>query len=267
MTIATPSKKVLSAFGVKSKPTLLEGGQGNTFKANEIVLKPIVNEDEANWVAELSSKIEPTGFRLEQPIKSISGKWIYKGWSAFTFIEGKTIKGRWVEQLDTSRKFHKAISHVPKPDFLDKATHPWAIADKMVWGKIPLKHTHALDPIIPRLQKLLKPIKTTDQLIHGDLTENILFHDTLPPAIIDFSPYWHPAKYADATIVIEAIVWENAPSTLLQQLDNTSEMNQLVIRAIMWLIKSSEEFDLLYKSNNLDFKVKKYNQFVDLFNN
>ena len=36
------------------------------------------------------------------------------------------------------------------------------------------------------------PIVTTSQLIHGDLTENILFAEGLSPAVIDFSPYWRP---------------------------------------------------------------------------
>ncbi len=30
------------------------------------------------------------------------------------------------------------------------------------------------------------------QLVHGDLTGNLLFHTSLPPAVIDLSPYWRP---------------------------------------------------------------------------
>jgi len=33
------------------------------------------------------------------------------------------------------------------------------------------------------------------QLIHSDLGGNVLFHDQLPPAIIDFSAYWRPVGW------------------------------------------------------------------------
>jgi hypothetical protein len=48
-------------------------------------------------------------------------------------------------------------------------------------------------------------------LIHGDLTGNVLFHDELPPAIIDFTPYWRPLEFQSAVVVADALVWEGAP--------------------------------------------------------
>jgi hypothetical protein len=38
----------------------------------------------------------------------------------------------------------------------------------------------------------------------------VLFHDGLPPAIIDFTPYWRPVGYASAIVVADALVWEGA---------------------------------------------------------
>ena len=83
--------------------------------------------------------------------------------------------------------------------------------------------------------------------------------------MIDYSPYWRPEKFALATIVIESIVWEDAPPSLLQQLENTHLMNQLIIRAVMWLIKSTEEYEIKHGPTKLESKVKKYNDFLDLF--
>ncbi len=260
-----PGKNVLTAFNASGKLTRIKGGQGTTYKAGNIILKPIENNTEAVWVAELMSMLPENGFRISRPIKTIKGHWFFKNWSAWNFVKGKEVKGKWLEKLKVSKNFHKTLSEHPKPNLIENKKSPWAIADKMVWGEIPLQYSHKLNPIMPRLENLMKPIKINNQLIHGDMTGNILFHKDLPPAIIDFSPYWHPAQYAQATIVIESIVWEGAPDSLLQEIENSKLMNQLIIRAAMWLIKSSEEYEKINKTNDLDYKVRKYNNFVDLF--
>ncbi len=33
-------------------------------------------------------------------------------------------------------------------------------------------------------------MRGTAQLVHRDLTGNVLFHPPLPPLVIDLSPYW-----------------------------------------------------------------------------
>ena len=47
------------------------------------------------------------------------------------------------------------------------------------------------------------------QLIHGDLTGNVLFApDSGPPWIIDLSLYWRPAQYASAIVAVDCYEWE-----------------------------------------------------------
>ena len=51
--------------------------------------------------------------------------------------------------------------------------------------------------------------------MHGDLTGNVLFARGLPPAVIDFSPYWRPVGFASAVVVGDALLWEGADESLL----------------------------------------------------
>jgi hypothetical protein len=51
----------------------------------------------------------------------------------------------------------------------------------------------------------LRRARDLPQLVHGDLTDNVLFHDELSPGI-DFVPYWHPTEYAIAIIATDAVL-------------------------------------------------------------
>ena len=98
---------------------------------------------------------------------------------------------------------------------------------------------------------------------HGDMTGNILFHDNLPPAVIDLSPYWHPVEYSEAIIVVDSISWDDAPDTIMELLDDTVETYQLLLRAAMWRIKTTEEYISRYGRGNIN-KVDHYDHMVDL---
>ena len=69
---------------------------------------------------------------------------------------------------------------------------------------------------IARLADVLEPLTVANQLVHGDLTGNILFDDALAPAVIDVSLYWRPPAFASAIVVADALVWEGADETLLR---------------------------------------------------
>lgn len=258
-----PSNEVLIAFNIKSKPKLLKGGDRHTYKADNTVLKTIYNEDESNGIAELFSRLESKHFYTEKPIKSIFGKWVHKGWGAFTFVDGKESKSRWKEKIEISKKLHQAISKIKKPAYIDKVNHPWAIADRMVWGDTKLVYNQRLKNTLYPLQEKLKPINLKGQLIHGDISGNILFNEPLPPTIIDMSPNWRPANYATAIIIVDAIVWEKAPDSLLKEMNNNFESNQLLLRAVMWRIKATEEYIKHFKKGAID-KISAYNNLINL---
>jgi len=257
-----PNKEILEAFGCKGEARLLSGGEGRSYLARDIVLKPIDNIEEAIWVADLMNAIVEDEFRVARPIKARNGSWIYQSWTAFKYLEGEASKQRAREKFEVARNFHKALAGCKRPVFLDTKVNPYVTADRMVWGKQLFTMSDQLKPFLTPIAAKLKPIELEEQLIHGDMTGNILFHETLPSAVVDMTPYWHPAKYAEAIITVDAMVWDGADDTLLDMLDNTFEMNQLMLRAAIWRIKITDEFFLEGKKSDLDFE--NYRHFFEL---
>ena len=74
------------------------------------------------------------------------------------------------------------------------------------------------------------PLALPHQLVHGDLLGNVLYDDSLPPAVIDVSPAWRPARYADAIVVIDALGWSDASPDVLEPLADDEGL-QLLVRA------------------------------------
>ena len=72
------------------------------------------------------------------------------------------------------------------------------------------------------------------QIIHGDFGGNVLFHDTLPPCIIDFSPNIAPAKMAEAVIVSDAIAWQNKGFDIIRYLGDFGEYRNYLLYAVMF---------------------------------
>lgn len=64
-----------------------------------------------------------------------------------------------------------------------------------------------------RLQYALEPLGRP-QIVHADLTNNVLFAPRPAPAIIDISPYWRAPEYADGIVVADALCWHGAPASL-----------------------------------------------------
>ena len=106
--------------------------------------------------------------------------------------------------IAAGERFHAALEGVPRPSLFDARTDHWAIGDRVAWGELPAA-TFAHVKHLPRLVAALRPVDAPSQLVHGDLTGNVLFADGLPPAVIDFSPYWRPTAFASAVVVGDAL--------------------------------------------------------------
>ncbi len=81
--------------------------------------------------------------------------------------------------------------------------------DRIAWGELPAGDL-GLVPEVADLLAARTPVRAASQLVHGDLTGNVLFADGLPPAVIDFSPYWRPKALASAVVAVDAVVWLGA---------------------------------------------------------
>lgn len=231
-----PGRDVLEAFGITGVLVPLPGGTtGRCYRAGELVLKPDQDEQVVAWMAQLADTVtDGAGFRLTQPVVSRSGRWTVSGWAATPFMEGEHEHGRWSEMLRAGQALHFAVEHLPKPDFLDARTHRWAVGDRAAWGELEVKVPDELRGEVATLSSMIAPVDARSQVVHSDLCGNTLVHEHLPPAIIDFSALFRPAAYAEAILVSDAVIWESAPLSLVEDWTLGELERQMLIRACLF---------------------------------
>jgi len=200
--------------GVRHEPEPLAGGTGRAWRVGDLVLKPV--DADVAWQHDVFAAVEEAGFRIERPRREI-----VDGWTAWTYLEGRHERGRWLDIVSAGERLHAALPDV-RPTRIDE---PWKTGDRVAWGEQPY-------PAVDDLLHALRPLDDRLQLIHGDLTGNVLFHETLPPAIIDFAPYYRPAQYASAIVVADALCWEDAPHWLAGAVDRQYLLRALICRAV-----------------------------------
>ncbi len=243
-----PSLEVCAAFD-GGEVRQLPGGQGTTFTNGEVVLKPVLDEREAEWLAAVLDALPRLDdLRVIRPVAAVDGRWVVDGWAAYEHLEGSERAGDWQAALDVSHRFHTLVASVPWSPVLDR-DHAWAIGDAFAWGERELSVPARFGSAFGRLRSQREPVDETSQLIHGDLGNNILFHDELPPAVIDVSPFWRPTQYADAITVIDSIAWFGAAGDALVPFSNPVG-RQFLIRAVFFrlgaaLVLAGEDEDRL----------------------
>ena len=235
----TPSDQVLRAFGLSGLPERLKGGEGRAWLAGNAVVKPCDARAEWSWLAEHMPTVRQEGFRLAAPLRAFDGRWVVDGWCAQTTIAGShPADGRWAEVLLACERFHRAVQHLPRPPFLGARTDPWAVGDRVAWEEAaPPAHQPIRQLADVRRKVLLRP-----QLLHGDMTENVLFAEGHDPAVIDIAPYWRPAGFASAVVVADAICWRAAdPEEVLDAVVHVEEFPQLLVRALIYRMTTTVE--------------------------
>lgn len=232
-----PSREVCVAFDVgEVRP--LPGGQGATFTTGEVVLKPVLDEREAEWLAVVVDALPRLDdLRVIRPVAALDGRWVVDDWAAYEHLEGSERAGDWRAALDVSQRFHALVASVPWSPMLNR-DHAWALGDEFAWGERELSIPARFGSAFERLRSQRELIDEDPQLIHGDLCNNILFHDDLPPAVIDISPFWRPTRYADAITVIDAIGWFGAGDDALGPFCDPVG-RQFLIRAVLFRLGSA----------------------------
>lgn len=231
-----PPQEVLQAFGADGPASRLAGGHGGTFRAGNVVLKRSANAAETSWIAELFTSLRGPGFRVPASVRARDGSWVVAGWSAFEFVEGAHAGpngGRWPETLAACRAFHAAIKPASCPPFIAAADHAWAVADRLAWGELSSAPLAPFTASIARIERLLRPLDAPTQVIHGDFTANVLFAEGLPPCVIDFSPYWRPARFAEAIVIVDAVTWAQAQPEEFALEVRDPDFVQLLVRAAL----------------------------------
>jgi hypothetical protein len=121
------------------------------------------------------------------------------------------------------------------------------VSNRVAWSEASVSITPPLRDLYNELLLLRQPLNppSQSQIIHGDLTGNVLFpsSDTegLLPAVIDFSPYFRPPEFADAVIVADGLLYHSQGQELVE-LAGTSEMRlQMLVRAIIFRLVARSE--------------------------
>ena len=154
------------------------------------------------------------------------------GWMASAFCAGSHQPGRWLDIVAVADRLHAALASVARPTFDRGRDDPWANAERVAWGEASVV-PYLPAPHVGRLAALLAPVDDPSQVIHGDLTGNVLFADPLPPAVIDFTAYWRPAAYARAVVVADALAWEGATPDDLAVATSGDGFGQFLARALL----------------------------------
>jgi uncharacterized protein (TIGR02569 family) len=226
---------VLAAFGVAGCPVArLAGGQGTSWRAGGAVFKPAEQDPaELEWLAAVYSQVQGAGFRIARQRRAVTGAVCAGGWCATDFVAGQHASDRWADAIRAGEELQAALAGLPRPAFLDRRESPWVTGDRVAWGELPVAHfAHVRH--VHQLAAATRPVAAPSQLIHGDLGGNVLYHDVLPPAVIDFSPYWRPAAFAAAIVVADALVWEGADRSILAAVRHIGDFGQYLLRALIY---------------------------------
>lgn len=265
-----PPRAVLDAFGVGGEADLgpapgaaqdvptapverlrpLPGGQGSSVLAGPLVLKPHAAEHlaEARWSAEVVERIagRAVGFRVARPVRARDGALFVEGWGATEFLDGE-LRGAgpqdWPALVEAGRAYNEALRELPRPGLLDLRTHRWALADRVAFGAPYPDPVPAARLLLETLLRQRRPSAEPAQVIHGDLAGNVLFSPGRPPAVIDFSPYWRPADYALAVAAVDALLWYEAPVSVLELVAGRTgpDFADHLIRALIFRLVAHSE--------------------------
>lgn len=223
------------------------------WRLGEVVLSPVADHARAAWSAKVRETLVVDGVRLARPVRATDGRYVVSGWRADTYIDGAP-EPRHDEVVSVSLRLHKATAQLERPRFLvQPPVAPWVdvdvfvAADRAAWESVPLRSLRAGGvPIAPtpdgqrsleligQLATLRKPVRSPDQLVHGDLFGTVLFSGAHTPGLTDITPYWRPAAWAAGVVVVDALAWGGGDDGLLDRWSTLPEWPQMLLRALIF---------------------------------
>ena len=224
---------VFAAFGAAGIEEWLPGGEAPAWRMGDLVLKRGPSDEEWSWLGEHLPSVRADGFRLALPVPARDGQWVVDGWCAQTWVGGSRASERdLVEVVRVADRVDAALRHLPRPGFIDRRTHAYAVADRVAWEELDPPVEHAF---LDRLLALRSPLDLPSQLVHGDLTDNVLIEEGRSPAVIDPTMYWRPAGFAGAIVIGDAVRWAHADVEALAAASSASaSLPQLYVRAAIF---------------------------------
>ena len=197
--------------------------------------------------------------QLSKPIKSNNGKFVYKGWCCTRYEPGEHRKGNVKQKLEVSRLLHHDLAdtnfiNIPKSD------DPWSKSQRIAWQNERLPQ-HISKNAFKILEELLSKVKLKEnykvQIVHSDLSGNILFDKDLTPLIIDFSPAIAPVEYAEAILICDSIAWEESPTSEIELICHSEVNVEMILRAVIFRLSVAA----IFAEDNQDEFINEYQNF------
>lgn len=232
-----PPPKVLRAFSVEISATGVAVLSAGAWRAGAVVLKrahaPIAWLE---WEERFCRRVVDDGFRLQRLRRASDGRVAVEGWIARDFLVGEHVTGAWEARIGIGMAFLAELRRATPlgPTVPEPRTDAWARADRMAWEEEPIPAVAMADAAVAELVRGRRPVTDAPQVVHGDLTGNMLFHPALPPAIIDFSPYFRPPGYAVAVIAADAVVSRAAGLDVARAVFDLPDGRQCLLRAMLF---------------------------------
>jgi len=235
---STSPVALLDAFGLSGSPLLrLTGGQGRTWRVDDVVLKPVEDEIEHDWVCGIFAGWEHhDSVRVPEPLATSEGAWSFDGWGAHRYLAGlsASMRSDFAAIRAASDAFHAAVADVACPAFIAQRQDRWSYADRVAWdGAEPRGEAPALKQI-DRLRAVLSDVTAASQVIHGDIGGNVLVEPGLAAGVIDWPPYHRPPGLALAVAVVDAICWEGVAMSFVDRWADLPQWEQLLARALVF---------------------------------
>ncbi|WP_342801638.1 TIGR02569 family protein [Nocardia sp. No.11] len=253
MTSVEPPEHVRATFGLRAVTPVSLGDWDGGWRLGDVVLSPVADHARAAWSAKVRETLAVDGLRVARPVRATDGRYVVSGWRADTFVDGAP-EPRHDEVVSVSLRLHKATAQLERPRFLvQPPVAPWVdvdvfvAADRAAWESVPLRSLRAggvpiaATPdgqrsleLIGQLATLRKPVRSPDQLVHGDLFGTVLFAGAHTPGLTDITPYWRPATWAAGVVVVDALAWGGGDDGLLDRWASLPEWPQMLLRALIF---------------------------------
>ncbi|MFT3661414.1 MAG: TIGR02569 family protein [Gordonia sp. (in: high G+C Gram-positive bacteria)] len=249
-----PPQHVLSAFGLTVHPPIaMEGTGAAGWRVGEVVLSLVPDNARAAWSAKAREHLYVEDMRIARPLRASDGRYVVSGWRADTYVAGSP-EPRHDEVLAVADRLHVALARLERPRILLQLPAPpfndvdvFNAADRAAWEEVPLRAARAAGmPVsttedgrqaldaLKYLAGLRRPVSLPSQVVHGDLFGTVLFAGAAAPAITEIVPYYRPAAWASAVVVVDALAWGGADDGLIDRWSHLPAWPQMLVRATMF---------------------------------
>ncbi len=254
MRVMGPSEHVLDMFAVPGDVEAVPGGQVGSVRAGDLVLSPgrdpLTLESLNPVLARLAATLDTRpgrdrrDLRIAMPVPARDGSWVIEGWGASRFEPG----ARLLTDLPATR----AVGAILHAELASVVTHwPAALHEPRDQGARAERQAFGADPVVGdaagAAAALLRTLSAErddtpigpDSLVHGSLMGHVLLDPDGAPVVIDVAPYWRPPLWAEATCVLDAVLWWNAHPEVIAQWRAGPPRQAMVRSAIFRLLNDT----------------------------